>query len=272
MPPAPQMPLPARTTATPRPLAEVMGAVLHELRTSGPLGLYVVELNERMGAGPRGEVRIDAALAAAITTLVTEGRAVLRGDLVTLSAAQREIDRLRADRDRGDVSYAAQLDVCVSQAEDAAAWRSLALELLERVVDSTPGEEERPHAYSPELARRLSAIARSDQPIEAASSDAREAYIAGIHDAAWMASYGRPSPHLNVVRVLIGHDGVAVRCVVLGTTSSGDWLLSAPATGRVWARANGAVLGARGEARIHPEDLAALRGEQAALASAEQEG
>lgn len=70
-----------------RPLVEVLGAVLHELRRSGPLGLHVEELQELLRS---------PLLGSALATLLEEGRVVVRGDVVTLSAAQRELTALRS--------------------------------------------------------------------------------------------------------------------------------------------------------------------------------
>ena len=59
----------------PRALIEAMGAVLHELRRSGPLGLGLGELDERLDASSFG----------AISELIHEGRAVWRDGRVVLA-------------------------------------------------------------------------------------------------------------------------------------------------------------------------------------------
>lgn len=75
-------------------LEQIKGAVLHELRSSGPLGLSRRELHERIGAP--WEIVDRAAL-----DLVTEGRArwdeTFPEPLLCLTACQRALDEARAE-------------------------------------------------------------------------------------------------------------------------------------------------------------------------------
>lgn len=239
-----------------RPIAELQSVILHELRTSGPLGLHVDELEERIGC------RVDGA----VNALADEGRVVVRGNLVTMSAAQKDLEEATRDAVVSTADLLDERDHAIaatrfwgthdaSTYQDVISWREAFANLLD-VMLRPP--HPRPHA---ELGRHLNSLYRDvtifEKPlgIEVPYNDA---YALAIGDAAWIASYGSGRPPLLVARLLL-RDGTCVRCAVLGK-GDGGWLLSAPGIGRVWSHGDG-VMGARVKGyRVHPDDLVVLEG------------
>jgi hypothetical protein len=78
--------------STDHSIEQTKGAVLHELRSSGPLGLYLSELEHRIGGTQVPE---------ALVELCAEGRVQWPDSLMraVLTAAQREIDAMREEID-----------------------------------------------------------------------------------------------------------------------------------------------------------------------------
>lgn len=289
----------ARGSAEPsRSLVETMGAVLHELRTSGPLGLSFAELEERIA---------DRRRMLAVGGLRDEGRVVIRDGRVRMSAAQRDVERFTSE---SVVSTEAQvaLEKRVSQLETEIELATNALAgvragLCQREVADVVGlarnrmlDIDEAHAALVVLAEALAPQSREDHTSPADDGGARRiprllwrrvemlktlsfeigfgtpraAYALGMADAAWIASYGHVEPAIAVARVLLG-DGTIVRCLVLGSARDGGYVLSSPGTGRILVDAEGRARG--GEPfRLHPDDLALLRGESAALPSTKVEG
>lgn len=239
-----------------RPLAETMGAVLHELRTSGPLGLHIDELVDRIGGCVDG----------AVNALAEEGRVIVRGNLVAMTAAQKDLEEatraavvstadLLDERDHAIAATRFWGTHDASTYQDVISWREAFANLLE-VILRPP--HPRPHAA---LGRQLNSLyceaTLFEKPL-GIETPYNDAYALGIGDAAWVASYGTGRPPLFVARLIL-RDGTCVRCAVLGK-GDGGWLLSAPGIGRVWSHGDG-VMGARVKGyRVHPDDLVVLEG------------
>lgn len=264
-----------------RPVVEVMGAVLHELRTSGDHGLHLDELLERVGPG----------VVEAIAVLKGEGR-VVEGVRVRLSAAQRQVDdlaaRLHAATTQCDASVRARADaeeVAASRLEDAEVWRSLALALTDRFLTSERRED---HSSAPSdtgefafrraFGRRINELARAvGQSRIGDTPEQRDAYERGLADGGWIVSYGSALPPRQLIARILLSDGTCVDGVVLRDRSVADgddcvarsvYAVSVPFAGGTAAHLlfdadGGAVVKPpwRGAYRIRPEDLAVLRGE-----------
>lgn len=208
-----------------RPFAEIIGAVLHELRRSGPLGLRVDELQERIES---------PLVASAVSTLADEGRVVVRGDLVRRSAAELTIEELRAELASAEARLAAALE------------------------PATKSEPARPHA---ELGKRLYALyeAVRHKGVEARDGATMDAFALGLHAASWIASYAGPiEPGAHVIRLSIGHS--IIKCAVLGRHGAAGWMICSPFTGMVQIDAHGGGAPPSGGCgRVIDEDLWRLR-------------
>ena len=258
-------------------LAEAKDAVLARLRVSpAPFEDLLALVGDLAGS--------------AVVELMEEGRVVQGGAKgLSLSAAQRELDELRAE---GPVEHTAARIRELEEAEaangrwlkiahdataradaaltDAASWREVALSL-----PLAPQSREHGSGAGDDIERGsrkaiASWLTRLWLGCEAAGMD--RDFVGGARAAAWIALHGHVEPKIHTARLLLG-DGTFVRCAVLGLGRSVGvaCVLAAPEVGRVAIGDDGRAVG--GPARLHPEDLAALRGDRAAaLDGAQVEG
>lgn len=241
-----------------RPIAELQGVILHELRTSGPLGLHIDELQERIGC-PVSE---------AVDALRREGRVFRERGLITITAAQRELEAATCDavmstaasldeRDRLVATLEGLCDEGVrtlqSDGDDIASWRLAFANLLEIVLRHGTQATE---AWMTPV--RLRDIANTISLTHSLLWPAgfRAVYAQAMHDSAWIAAHPEvETPALRFVRLIIGKN--TMMAIVLGKTSLGAWLLSIPGEGRTQ---HVTAFAHDGGWRIHPDDLAVLEG------------
>jgi hypothetical protein len=278
-----------RRSAPAQTLEQVKGAVLHELRNSGPLGLSLAELMERLRTS-RWTI-IDAA-----ESLAEGGRARWVRDgaerLLQLTACQRELDDAlransdayafisRVEKERDEIH--ADLERAAAEMVGARALSAIGHAIEAGQVPVSSGWVDagslddaywstRTSTSGHEAAHRAGLIAVAEHTRRAigetlrrmrdlASPHESEAYARGLEDAAHVASYGNlgPSTHRSVR--IVFQDGTMGHVLVLDdggpTYRQNRFVLGSGTHGRLFAHADGQI--GNSPVRIHPADLRAL--------------